>query len=59
MKRRSDLLPVFGIPLLLAICSLVGLVSALTGDGWRDMIAWGGLAVPALAVAHAMRRRHA
>lgn len=59
MKRQGDLLPVFGIPLLLAICTLVGLVSALTGDGWRDMVAWAGLAVPVLAVVHAIRRRHA
>jgi hypothetical protein len=59
MKRQGDLLPVFGIPLLLATCSLVGLVSALTGDGWRDMVAWIGLAVPVLAVGLAIRRRHA
>ena len=59
MKREGDLLPVFGIPLLLAACSLVGLVSALTGDGWRDIVAWVGLAVPVLAIGLAIRRRHA
>lgn len=59
MKRQGDQLAVFGIPLLLATCSLVGLVSALTGDGWRDMVAWIGLAVPVLAVSLAVRRRNA
>lgn len=59
MKRKGDLLPVFGIPLLLAICSLVGLVSALTGDGWRDIVAWIALAVPLLAIGRAVQRRHA
>ena len=59
MKREGDLLPVFGIPLLLAACSLVGLVSALPGDGWRDIVAWVGLAVPVLAIGLAIRRRHA
>jgi len=59
MKRRGDLQQVFGIPLLLAICSLVGLVGALTGDGLRDMVAWLALAVPVLAVGRAIQRRHA
>ena len=58
MKRRNDLLPVFAIPLLLAGCSLFGLISALTGDGWRDMIAWLALAAPILAVGRAVLRRH-
>lgn len=59
MKRGSALLPVFGIPLLLALCSVVGLVSALTGNGWRDAIAWIGLAVPVLAAGWAFGRRRA
>lgn len=59
MKGQSEPLPVFSIPLLLAICSVVGLVSALTGDGWRDMVAWVALAIPVVAVARAIRRRHA
>lgn len=59
MKRESALLPVFGIPLLLALCSMVGLVSALTGNGWRDAIAWIGLAIPVLAAGWAFGRRRA
>lgn len=48
----------FAIPSLIAITSVVGLVAALTGDGWRDVIAWVGLAIPILAVAWAYRARH-
>jgi len=59
VKRQGDLLAIFGIPLLLASCSLVGLISALTGDGWRDMVAWIGLAVPVLAVTLAIRQPNA
>lgn len=37
---------VFRWPLAIAAASLVGLVSALLGDGWRDAVSWlilGGL----------------
>lgn len=59
MRRHGNLLPVFGIPLLLVLCSIVGLISALTGDGWRDTVAWIALAVPLLAAGRAIGRRHA
>ena len=39
--------------------SLLGLVSALAGDGAADWLSWGTLAVPVLAVVWAMRRRRA
>ena len=45
----------FALPILIALASLAGLVSALTGDGWRDWIAWAGLLVPVAAVGWAMR----
>lgn len=35
-------------PLLIAMVSIVGLVSALVGDGWWDMLSWATLGVPAL-----------
>jgi len=47
----------FLVPTGVALVSTVGLVSALTGDGVRDVISWAGLAVPVAAVAWAMRRR--
>lgn len=49
----------FFIPTLIALVSLVGLVVALTGDGWRDAASWVALGVPVAAVARAMRFRRA
>jgi len=48
---------VFALPLLIAALSVIGLISALTGDGWRDIVSWVGLAVPVIAVAWAMKAR--
>ena len=39
---------VFRWPVAIAGASLIGLVSALLGDGWRDAVSWltlGGLVV--------------
>ena len=45
----------FALPALIAVVSLIGLVAALTGDGWRDMLSWVSLGLPVAAVAWAMR----
>jgi len=55
--RHTPLAPIFIAPLVIAVLSLIGLVSALTGDGWRDGLAWIGLAVPILAVIWAAKAR--
>lgn len=55
--KRQGLRAIFAVPLLIAVLSTVGLISALTGDGWRDIISWLGLAVPVLAVFWAMKAR--
>ena len=54
---RQSLWAVFAVPLAIAVLSSVALVVALTGDGWRDVASWVGLAVPVLAVAWAMKAR--
>lgn len=41
----------WGVPLLLAIISLVGLISALVGDGLLDFLSWLGLGIPLLVIA--------
>lgn len=46
------------IPALLAALMLVGLIVALTGDGWRDVISWAALAAPVCVAGWAMRLRH-
>lgn len=47
----------FAIPALIAVLSSIGLVSALTGDGLRDLLSWILLAVPVAAVGWAMIAR--
>ncbi len=42
--------PTFLLPTLIALASLVGLISALSGDGLRDVVAWIALAIPIGAV---------
>lgn len=54
---RQSLREIFAAPLAIAALSVVALVAALTGDGWRDALSWVGLTVPVLAVAWAMRAR--
>lgn len=48
---RASLHAVFAVPLANGLGSIVGLVSALTGDGARDALAWIALAAPVSAVA--------
>lgn len=57
MVRRQGLWAMFAVPVVIAIASVVALVVALTGDGWRDAVSWIGLAVPVVAVGWAMRAR--
>ena len=57
MKKVGGLRAIFAVPLLLALVSIVGLVVALTGDGWRDAVSWALLALPILAAGWAMRAR--
>lgn len=50
---------IFAIPTVIAVLSLVGLLSALTGDGLRDVVSWIALAAPVAAfiVSICFRRR--
>lgn len=56
MKRQS-LWSVFAAPTIIAAFSIIGLVVALTGDGWRDAVSWAALGVPVAAVLWAMKAR--
>ncbi len=52
MKRR------FTIPLVLAVLTMAGLISALLGDGVWDALSWVALGIPpALGGYHALRSR--
>lgn len=43
-------------PVLIGVASLVGLVSALLGDGIWDLLSWATLALPVLIAGLAWRR---
>ena len=45
------------LPILVGLLSVVGLVAALTGDGWRDVMSWIGLLTPIGAVGWAVRTK--
>jgi hypothetical protein len=56
-KRRLPLRAIFAWPAAIFLIGIFGLVSALTGDGWRDGLSWLALAAPVAALAWAMRTR--
>ena len=56
-KVPGDLWRTFSVPLGIAVVSLIGLVAALTGGGWRDWISWIALALPVAAFVWAWRYR--
>ncbi|HKU97358.1 MAG TPA: hypothetical protein VJR58_18875 [Vineibacter sp.] len=45
---------IFGIPLVLAIATIIGLVSALLEDGVWDALSWVTLGLPMLVAAWAI-----
>jgi hypothetical protein len=49
----------FGLPTLIALLSLAGLMLALTGEGLRDGLSWAALSAPLLAVVWAVSPRKA
>jgi len=48
MIPHRSLAQIFAIPLVIAIASTVGLISALVGDGWWDAVSWAALGLPVL-----------
>ncbi len=54
---QQSLATIFAVPVAIAVLSVVALIVALTGDGWRDALSWVGLAVPIATVAWSMRSR--
>lgn len=56
-SARRPLRAVFAMPLAIGLLSTIGLVSALTGDGSRDLISWLALGTPVVATAWAWYRR--
>ncbi|UFX46879.1 hypothetical protein HAP47_0009525 [Bradyrhizobium sp. 41S5] len=48
MVAHRSLSQIFAAPLVIAIVSTVGLISALVGDGWWDAVSWVALGLPVL-----------
>lgn len=44
--RRGGFRHTFGVPTVLAILSLIGLIAALVGDGGLDFLSWATLGIP-------------
>ena len=57
MRGSRTTSAIFAWPLAIFIVGIAGLVIALTGDGWRDAVAWVALTAPIAAVFRAMRKR--
>jgi hypothetical protein len=43
---KGSLGNIFGAPLAIGALGLVGLTSALLGDGWLDVVSWIALSIP-------------
>jgi len=56
--RRKTLGQIFGIPLLTALLSAIGLVSALVGDGIWDGVSWVMLLFPILLCGYCLLHAH-
>lgn len=41
---------IWGMPIVLAACSAVGLIAAFLGDGVWDMLSWFALAAPVIVI---------
>lgn len=54
---KRSLTAIFAIPAAIAAFSLFGLISALTGDGLRDILSWLGLGIPVVIASWAWWRR--
>lgn len=53
----SQFLRVFGAPIALAVLSLIGLLSALIGDGAFDALSWFTLTTPIAVIGWYLARR--
>jgi hypothetical protein len=56
-RAQASLLGIFGVPLVIAVTGLIGLVTALLGDGLVDAFSWIGLFIPIVVIAWALRLR--
>lgn len=46
MSQTAAMMRLWGAPLILALCSVIGLFAALMADGPGDWISWVALSIP-------------
>jgi len=56
-SRRQTNGQIFAIPIVLGVLSIIGLVSALVGDGVWDGVSWVTLAIPILLCGYFFLKR--
>lgn len=56
--RRQTNGQIFAIPMVLGVLSIVGLISALVGDGVWDGVSWVTLAIPILLCGYFFLKRN-
>jgi hypothetical protein len=54
---KSEFLRIFGVPILLGVFSVAGLLSALFADGFWDAVSWIGLGAPLAMIGWFLLRR--
>jgi fatty acid desaturase len=55
-RKRNGLRQIFRWPITLALVTIVGLLSALVGDGWADAASWLLLGALVVVMVVALRR---
>lgn len=55
--RRQTNGQIFAIPIVLGVLSIIGLISALVGDGVWDGVSWTTLAIPILLCGYFFLKR--
>jgi len=56
-RNHRPLWRIFAAPIWIALASLIGLASALMGEGIWNLLSWVGLGVPALVTAYTLHYR--
>jgi len=57
VRSHRTLGQIFAAPIVVGVLSIVGLLAALIGDGWWDVVSWLTLTVPVLLYVHFLVRR--
>ena len=58
MSVRLSARQIWGMPVMLGILSVIGLVSGLLGDGGWDVLSWVALSLPIVVIVWYIRRPH-